>query len=77
MQHEYLTDIAYVKSLGVYYSYLTLVCLGISCLWIWIVWFKYKEQASGLQRGLTLLPILKLIHVFSYGNYVRECPWPD
>jgi hypothetical protein len=77
MQHEYLTDINYVLSLGTYYSYLTLLYLGISCGWIWLTWFKYKEEASGLQRGLTLLPILKLIHVFSYGSYVRECPWPD
>lgn len=77
MQHEYLTNINYVLSLGTYYSYLTLTFLAISCGWIWLVWKKYKEESSGLQRGLTLLPILKLIHVFSYGNYIRECPWPD
>lgn len=77
MQHEYLTNINYVLSLGTYYSYLTLTFLAISCGWIWLVWKKFKDEASGLQRGLTLLPILKLIHVFSYGNYIRECPWPD
>lgn len=77
IQHEYLTNIPFVQSLGTYYSYFTLAFFAESALWIWLVWRKYKDEATGLQRGLTMLPILKLIHVYSYGNYVRDCPWSD
>ena len=77
LQHEYLTDIASVKALGIYYSYFSLAFLCLSALWIWLVWRKYRDEASALQRSLTLLPLLKLIHVYAYGSYVRDSPWSD
>lgn len=77
IQHEYLTDVAYVKSLGVYYAIFTLGFLVITGQWIWLVWKKFKDQSTGLQKGLTILPILKLLQVHFYWNYVTDCPWKD
>lgn len=44
-------------------------------LWGLLVWKKYREYSTPLQRGLLMVPVLKLIQVFLYGIYVGDCPW--
>ena len=77
MSHYYLTNCQLVLPIKSFYIFFTIYCLLLVFGWILTVWHYYPEESSSLQRGLLILPVMKLIQVFIYGIYVGECPWEN
>lgn len=66
-----------VLSVVGYYTFFTLAFLAMVLWWGNSIYRVYPMDSTALQKGLFMLPILKLICVFIYGSYVNLCPWPN
>ncbi len=77
LEHQYLTNCPVVLSVVGYYTFFTLAFLAMVLWWGNSIYRVYPMDSTALQKGLFILPILKLVCVFIYGSYVNQCPWPN